>query len=274
MNISLIYFTYTNYRSCDEATQLGAEASPTEQTVTNGARQFEWPNWQLTRDSNAKARSNSKPSKADTAYTTVKHLIMTLELEPGQAVDERELMARLSIGRTPLREAMQRLVHEELIVTVPRRGSWVSELSFADLQEMIDARELIEPPVAARAARRVSQAQIEALHEDVELACEHVEAADYSTGIQLDLEFHRKLAEFSGNRYLARGVDRLNTSMLRYWYVSYVLVGNAAPAFAHHHAILECIERHDSEAAEAAMRDHIGIFRVRMSQAITPPTTG
>lgn len=98
----------------------------------------------------------SKPRKADEAYGWLKDLILTGDLIPGEMLDERHLMELLEIGRTPLREAIQRLAHERLVSIAPRKGSWVTDLSISDLQELIGARELVEPAVAASAASRVT----------------------------------------------------------------------------------------------------------------------
>lgn len=213
---------------------------------------------------------SDRPRKADAAYFRLKHLILTLQLAPGQALDERDLMETVGTGRTPLREAIQRLSHERLIVTVPRKGSYVAELSVTVLQELIAARRLVEPPVAALAAEVISTSELEALRDLVDRAHTAVATDDIASAIYFDLAFHRNLAIASGNDYLARIVNDINTAALRYWYVSYGRVGGTGSAFAHHYRILEQLEARDPEAVAQSLLDHVEIFTTRMREALAP----
>lgn len=216
---------------------------------------------------NGAARSE-KPRKADQAYRQLKDMILALDLEPGQSLDERELMDRLMIGRTPLREAIQRLAHERLVRVEPRRGSWVSELSLSELHEMMAARELVEPAISAMAATRVSEEQAAQLGDLVMATSRAMDQKDVSLAVTLDRQFHRDLAKVGGNSYLATIVDQINTAMLRYWHVSFRWGGDLGPGAAHHHTLLERVLSRDPEAAAAEMRAHITIFRERMMHAL------
>lgn len=221
--------------------------------------------------SGADARSlDDLPRKADAAYFWLKHLILTLQLAPGQALDERDLMEKVGTGRTPLREAIQHLSHERLIVTVPRKGSYVADLSITELQELIAARRLVEPSVAATAAEAISLSELEALRDLVDRAHNAVATDDIASAIYFDLAFHRNLAIASGNEYLARIVNDINTAALRYWYVSYGRVGGTGLAFAHHYRILEHLEAHDPEAVAQSLLEHVEIFTTRMREALAP----
>ncbi len=209
-----------------------------------------------------------KPRKADEAYRLLKDLILTGELTPGTMLDERQMMEALDVGRTPLREAIQRLAHERLVVIAPRKGSWVSELSLSDLQELIAARELVEPPVAAAAAMRVSPEEIEELRRLVDEASAAIAAGDFLTAIQTDRTFHRVLAGISGNAYLARVVDDINTSMLRYWHLSFIHAGDLTQTYNHHHEIVNRLEEGEADQVREALEEHIAIFRSRMQQVL------
>lgn len=209
-----------------------------------------------------------KPRKADEAYCKLKDLILTMELPPGQMLDERELMELLETGRTPLREAIQRLAHDRLISIAPRKGSWVSELSLADLQELIAARELVEPPVAASASAHVTASDIASLRQIVERAANALVAGDLLAAIQGDRTFHHSLAMIGGNSYLARVVDDINTATLRYWHLSFRHLHDLRPAHNHHFRILDRLEEGNPAALEAVMREHIDVFRRRMQEVL------
>lgn len=210
----------------------------------------------------------AKPRKADEAYGMLKDLILTSELAPGEILDERYLMEALDIGRTPLREAIQRLAHEGLVAIAPRKGSWVTDLSISDLQELIAARELVEPAVAASAANRVTPGDIKHLQEIIASITSAYHAGDLLASIQADRNFHHSLALIGGNSYLARIVDEINTATLRYWHLSFKHAGDLMQTSHHHQKIIAQLERRDPEGVSEALREHIGIFRLRMQQVL------
>jgi GntR family transcriptional regulator, rspAB operon transcriptional repressor len=209
-----------------------------------------------------------RPLKVQSAYETLKRMIVTLELRPGSQLDERDLMDKLGIGRTPLREAMLRLSHERLIVHTPRRGARVSDLSLLDLQQMIEARTHIEPLVTMLAAERMTDGfllRLQTLMLDVEAAAA---ANAVERLVNRDLEFHTLIARASGNRYFAMMAEQVNTAMLRFWFVSYAGIAGLPLSVDHHRVLFEALATRDPEAARERSLDHIEIFKERMSNLV------
>jgi GntR family transcriptional regulator, rspAB operon transcriptional repressor len=200
-------------------------------------------------------------------------MIVRLELEPNAFIDERALMARLEIGRTPLREAIQRLIHEGLIVHIPRRGSWVSPLSFTDLQHMLEARRLLELGTARLAATRITPEQIAALREQVARTAADVLAGNPGSMAETDRFFHTTLAVATGNRYLVRAIEQLQHELIRYWYVSAVRIGDLGPTIDHHNRIIDTLEAGDPDVAERVMDEHMTLFQERLSSMVATPRT-
>ena len=97
-------------------------------------------------------------SLADKAYHEIRDLIVSLELAPGAVIDERELIERLEIGRTPVREALRRLAHERLVEVYPRRGMFVTGVDVRELARLSEVREVLEPEAARLAAERATDA--------------------------------------------------------------------------------------------------------------------
>ena len=97
-------------------------------------------------------------SLAEKAYDAIRDLIVSLELAPGAVIDERELMERLGIGRTPVREALRRLAHEGLVEVYPRRGMFVTGVDVRELARLSEVRAVLEPEAARLAAERATEA--------------------------------------------------------------------------------------------------------------------
>jgi DNA-binding GntR family transcriptional regulator len=209
-----------------------------------------------------------KPTKADDAYDELKRLIVTLQIAPGEPLNERTMMTTMDVGRTPLREAIQRLTMEQLVTSLPRRGYFVRELSISELNEMIAARHIVEPAVTRLAVPNLTPADIAALRDLVVVTRDELVSNNHETGMYHDLEFHRTIANACGNRYLAAVAIQINTRLLRYWYVSFSMLEYGKPTFAHHDHLLDVFETGDIDAVETAMHDHIEIFRDRMRQII------
>lgn len=212
----------------------------------------------------AESVSAARPLKTQSAYDMLKRLIVTLELPPGSYIEEREMVERFGIGRTPIREAMLRLSHEGVIVHTPRRGVRVSDLSILDLQEMFEARTCIEPLLTARAAERATPADIRLLEDMLTEAESSVIRDDVGATVDRDYEFHMAVTTISSNRYYTSMAQQVYTSMLRYWHVSYNGLSDFQSSFGHHRLLLEAITSGDPALAGSRAIEHIEIFRTRM----------
>ena len=209
--------------------------------------------------------NSTKPRKTDTAYERLRECIVMLELKPGAFVDERELMVQLDVGRTPIREAIQRLIQEGLITDIPRRGRWISALTMTDLHHVTEARQGIELESARLAARRATPAMISEIRSDLDQVSEYFKREDHKMCVLAHQRFHESLAHATGNPYLVRLMENIHHTLLRYWYVSFINLWQAETAFAHHYVILDAIASGDPDESERVMRDHMDLFRERLS---------
>lgn len=209
-----------------------------------------------------------KPTKADDAYDNLKRMIVSLRIAPGEPLNERTLMMALDVGRTPLREAIQRLTMEQLVTSLPRRGYFVRELSISELNEMIAARHVVEPAVTRMAVPNLTATEMAHLREIIDVTRDELARDNHEAGSYHDLEFHSTIANACGNRYLAAVAIQINTRLLRYWYVSFSMLEYSPPTFAHHTQLLDLIESGDADAVDVAMHEHIEIFRDRMRQIV------
>lgn len=204
---------------------------------------------------------------SDKAYHLIKHKIITLELPPLAVIDEQELMHGLQLGRTPIREALQRLAIEDLVFTVPRRGMFVADVSITDLQKVFEIRMVLEGFCARLAARRITPEQIAQL-EALVAELEEVAAEDYETPMAIDEEFHKLFYQAAANEFLESILSRLHALSLRLWWVVLHRVTLLREAVSIHGEIIPALKARDEERAEALMQEHLADFQSRIKAAL------
>ena len=111
----------------------------------------------------AEQRSSARESLADQAYNAVEEMIVQLELAPGTVFSESELSEKIGIGRTPLREALQRLAGDRLVVALPRRGMMVTDINVTEYLALLETRRVLDQLISRRACRRSTARQRESL---------------------------------------------------------------------------------------------------------------
>jgi DNA-binding GntR family transcriptional regulator len=198
---------------------------------------------------------------AERAYLDLRDRIVTLRLAPGAVLREDELMRELGIGRTPLREAIKRLVLENLVSVRPRRGTSVTDVDAADIVHIAEVRADLEGQAAELAARRMdagSRATAEALLEELKALGR---ASGQDPLMRFDERVHRFVWEASRNPYLVDTLDRFFALSLRVWYVVLDRVPGLATSVHDQSQLLEALLDHDSARARTLMREHVLDFQ-------------
>ena len=205
-----------------------------------------------------------KSRASDQVESELRQLILTLELEPGLALSEAALMKRYGWGRTPLREAFQRLSEQGLLQTVPQLGAVVTPLNLFDFVEVMDAMSLMIGPAASLACKRLTEAELTQLDELVAQAEAAATAGDFEHLSELDYEFHAVLAQATGNRYLSETLRRLHQIARRFNYAAWKRERNATPSLDEHRQLAAIFRARDTTSARAAMLQHIESARQRV----------
>ncbi|MES2911805.1 MAG: GntR family transcriptional regulator [Pseudomonadota bacterium] len=159
-----------------------------------------------------------KRRDADLAYDAIETMIITLTLPPGTLVVESELLERTGIGRTPVREALMRLMSSGLLIQQPRRGLLVSPIDLADHLDVIQTRLVLEQLIAACAARRSTAAQRAEILVMVEKMVAAAERDDLSAYTRADHERATVFYAASRNISAVTAVKPLVTQSRRFWY--------------------------------------------------------
>ncbi|HTR98120.1 MAG TPA: GntR family transcriptional regulator [Bacteroidota bacterium] len=198
------------------------------------------------------AEQTGKPSLAEEAYRRLEEMIVTLELRPGSVLSETELSRRIRIGRTPMREALQRLQAQRLVTTLPRRGVEISEINIVDYLALLDTRRVLDRLVATKAARRALPDQREALEKVAAGMVAAASRGDMTEYMRLDTAFDRLLEEASRSAYALRASVPLHAHCRRFWYL-YRHNGDLTRAAELHAAMMRAVARgSEPEAGEAA----------------------
>ncbi len=183
--------------------------------------------------------------------------IFAHELAPGSWIDEQRLAEEYGISRTPLREALKVLASEGLVTLKPRRGCYVTEISAQDLQDifpllaMLEGRAVVE---AMRNARPADIEELEALHARLERAAQSRKIERF---FETNQEFHRRLLELSGNRWMLIVVQDLRKVMKLSRLLSLTHEGRLEQSLEEHRRIMAAVRDGNVEEAESAVRDHL-----------------
>jgi DNA-binding GntR family transcriptional regulator len=208
--------------------------------------------------------SNSSTLKRDLAYHAISMAIIRLELAPLSLVDEAALCSKLGLGRTPVREALHRLMHDGLVTIYPRRGAIVTPISALDAEHLADARQIWEPGVARQAAAAGTLAHWDALEQILgetpfAFAC----ADDVVRGTEIDQRFHGGIAAATGNPYL---IEVVNSHLRHRSRLSFLFYrhGIFDPATDQHYRILAHLRSGDGDAAAGLVEQHIDLTREKV----------
>jgi len=204
---------------------------------------------------------------SEKAYQLIKEKIITLELPPAEVINEQALMEELGLGRTPIREALQRLAYEGLVNIIPRRGMFVADISITDLQKIFEVRMLLEGFCARLAARRMTagqMAEMEAILQDLE----QVPDGDARALMVIDERFHELLYQATDNEFLADILSRLYAPSLRLWHLVLHRLGDVREAMEQHREVAKALKARDEARAEVLIAQHVAEFQQRIKAVL------
>ncbi|HZR94965.1 MAG TPA: GntR family transcriptional regulator [Gaiellaceae bacterium] len=203
-------------------------------------------------------------SLADTAYAAIRDLIVSLELAPGTVIDERALVARLGMSRTPVREALMRLARERLVEVYPRRGMFVTGVDVRELARLSEVRAVLEPEAARLAAERATRED----REELAALLEEIDGHGDTGLMELDERIHRAVYRAAHNELLAQTLDQYYVLARRMWALAGDRADDLVDAVEAHAALLEAILDEDGHRAAATMRGHVINFEQAMHRVL------
>jgi len=204
----------------------------------------------------AARRAAASAGLADGVYQRLRSAIVRGDLRPNERLVEADLAVWLEVSRTPVRESLQRLAAERLVVN-RRRGWIVQEHTVEDIREIYGVRAALEGYAAQLAARQASYDQVEQI-----MAQASVDPGSYADPprrgfVEYNQRFHDTVVESCGNSRLAEAIRRSREYYFNYRIAAVYTAAEVAEAIGEHQAIVQAIQRRDPEAAERLTRSHV-----------------
>jgi len=204
----------------------------------------------------AVAEAVATRSQSEEAYQRILERIVRLEMAPGSVVNEARLREELGIGRTPIREALQRLARENLVRSIPHRGTFVTDVNITDLARITEVRVVLEAHAARLAAEKLTTADREAIEGLLELL-RPGHATDQRNLMHLDQQIHRLVYRSTHNPFLEATLERYFNLSLRLWYLVLDHGVRLREAVEEHIELLRAVIAGDGQRADECMRRHV-----------------
>jgi DNA-binding GntR family transcriptional regulator len=206
------------------------------------------------------------------AYSNIQDLIATRKLKPGEYINERALSNDIGIGRTPTRQALERLTLDKLIQFIPGRGSIVRPIGPQELLQIAEARIVNEELSARLAARHATEIDIAELDGILDRAQHWTPRRNIERLLLLDRAFHAVLSRIAGNAFILEILPGLHERFLGYWFTALNLPGRLQEIAEEHTSIVRAIKQHDEAGAAKAMSHHIRLLHRAMLEAFSTGT--
>jgi len=190
------------------------------------------------------------------AYAALKAAILSGELQPRDRLYETVLARRFKMSRTPVREALQRLVNEGL-AEAGSEGLAVATLSVEDIRSLEEANRALQSLAAQLAAAKGTDAELSKLEESTARMEACVITHDLEGWIGADQEIHRQIFQMCGNRWLWKLLLQMESLVARIRHIALKRPGRLEESTAEHRAVVEAIKSRDPEAAHRAMQHHL-----------------
>lgn len=196
---------------------------------------------------------------SDVAYEKIKMMIITAELKPGQALVEVELMDMLSVGRTPIREALNRLAWENFVKIIPRQCIMVNEISLYEVESIYQMRFALSPLESELAVLNRSEEELSQLKKDIEAIQSET---DPEKRVLLDRAFHRTVSAMTKNPFLEREMNMYQDLSIRLLFLNRVNLSAIDNLdIGPHQEIYRCLEEKDTGRLIEVQKNHVLEFK-------------
>jgi DNA-binding GntR family transcriptional regulator len=224
-----------------------------------------------------KKRAIKSQPLSEVAYQKIKELIVTLKLRPRDQIDEEWVAKKLSIGRTPIREALFRLNAENLVEVVHGRGFFVQDITLSNLRDLFETMLILERSAVALSANRIKACQIDDLQRvNSDLRKAWLEK-NFLQVTLLNSRFHRIIYRATDNSFLCSYLDNLQNQSQRLAYLcfskdlsSFDMQSHAELSIKDHQSLIELLRQGNDIEAVKVISEHLKLFQRRVNHFMLP----
>nr|WP_321443278.1 GntR family transcriptional regulator [uncultured Cohaesibacter sp.] len=217
------------------------------------------------------AKLYRKGSAALEICAELRKRILTLELRPGASLDETQLSAEFEVSRSPIRDALNRLSAERLVVASPNKGAIVAPIDLMGFPHFMEAMDLQQRYASRLAARNRTSADLERLKRLADDYNQAVRTFDPLTVLQSNYDFHLAIAKAGRNPYVTRQYQELLSQARRYLHIHIehlIAVEGKALLEDQHYDFVDAIRARDVEEADRVAHSHTKQFETRFLKAL------
>ncbi len=188
---------------------------------------------------------------------TLRNAIVAGTLKPGERLMEIQVAEELGVSRTPVREAIRKLELEGFVVMIPRRGTYVSDLSIKDVNEVYEVRTALDVLAAGLAVERITEEELEEMERLLVVFGECIEANDLDKIVEADSKFHDILYKATRNERLIGIVNNLREQLTRFRSLSMSYPGRLKDMLEEHTRLVEALGQRNASVARKLANDHM-----------------
>lgn len=188
---------------------------------------------------------------------TLREAIINGVLKPGERLMEIQLAEELGVSRTPVREAIRKLELEGFVIMIPRRGTYVADLSIKDINEVFEVRTALDVLAAGLAAERITDEELEQMERLLVHIGEYIEKEDMDKIVEADSQFHDILYRASRNDRLVQIINNLREQLTRFRSISMSYPGRLKNTLEEHSRLVEALAMRDVKLAEKLSTEHM-----------------
>lgn len=204
------------------------------------------------------AQTTKLASLPDQVYERLRHAIICGELQPAEKLVELDIASQMGTSQGPIREALQRLEHDGLVERRARSATFVTSISTDEMYELFSIRGVIEGFAIRRVAQKISDDQCQELENLIQKMAEAGSERDIIPLAEYDMQFHRRMVEWSGSQSFVRLWTTISSQIQRFivqshpeHYPDFVEIG------MRHQPIVDALRQHDADDAAHVMQEHI-----------------
>lgn len=210
-----------------------------------------------------------RPALRDQVYDSLKEAIITLELEPGQRIKDKDLAAEFGVSRTPVREALKKLEDEGLVESLPGSQTRITEIHLEEAKNAFTVVAALHSLAARLAVPIISDEDIQLMEGSNTELGKALEKKDVIRAVEADDQFHAVLLKASRNDEIERALDRIMSKVRRLEFSKFSSI-NAEQSLEEHHAIIQACKKKDATLASSLAEENwLSLGRVLVGDAVS-----